>query len=210
MAVNDVFKVALVGGLFEQEIVNVFHYQQTTANTSGISETESLARAFFNSMITPLRACLSYEMQWGTIEARSVVVPPIPPVGYDYAITQQGEGEDVSMPPTVAAIIKKKTAFLGRKYRGRNYFAGIPRDSVENGQIISGVLSVWETLRDAMAATITWTAGGSPGFRPVIAAYTYSSGDDPVIDGIRVTPITSGEVDTVLRSQRRRELGVGA
>lgn len=206
--IGDVFRVSSVGGMFGQQIVNVFHYEQTSVNTSGIAEVESLARAFNAGVLAAIAATTSNDASWGTIESRSFVLPGTPPVGFDLSVTVPGEIDSGAAPPTVCFNVKKKTGFLGRKYRGRNYFAGIAQDAVDSGKIAVGAITTFEALKDAMAGTLTWTAGGSPTFRPIIAAIVFP--DAPDVPFIRKTPITQCEVDLVLRSQRRREIGVGA
>ncbi len=50
--VGDHFRLAISGTLAAQQIVNVFHYRQSTGNTSTLSDVESLARAFDAKFIT--------------------------------------------------------------------------------------------------------------------------------------------------------------
>lgn len=208
MAAGDVFRIAVTGGLNAQSIVNVFHYKQTTPNTSGLSNVESLARAFATNFQDPYINAASLDASWGVIESRTFNPPAVPLEGFDLGVTWVGGGEDPACPPTVAVVIRKKTSFLGRKYRGRNYFAGIQTTNVFEGRVTVAGIAPWEALRDAMAATIVHTVAGSPSFAPCIAALDASVVVAPV--GVRNTVITSCFLDTVLRSQRRREIGVGA
>jgi hypothetical protein len=210
MAVGDPFKVALVGGLYGQSIVNVFHYQQSTANTSTLSDVESLARAFNDQVVPDVQGAVSEDMQYGTVEARSFVPPGGVLLGFDLSIVGNGAGAQPGLPPASAVVIRKRTARLGRKYRGRNYFAGVPADDVAAGALVTGggTPTRWGAVATAMLANIVWTAAGSPTFIPVIAALDPSVIVAPV--GVRVQPITSTFLDTVLRQQRRREIGVGA
>lgn len=208
MAVNDVFKVAAVGSLNDQTIVNVFHYRQSTVNSSTLSNLESLARAFNAGPLAAMALASSEEISWSLIEARTFTPPSIPLAGYDLAVSVVGTNEDIAAPPTVCWVVRKRTALLGRKYRGRNYFAGMGMSDVDAGTIAAAGITKYQTARNAIGASITWTASGSPTFIPCIAALDPSV-TGPVA-GVRATDITSVFLDTVLRSQRRREIGRGS
>jgi hypothetical protein len=210
MAVGDVFKVAASGDLYGQLIVNVFHYQQQTGNSSGLSEVESLARAWNDQVFPDLLATVGESMQYGTIEARSFVPAGGVLVGFDLPVTGVGELDDPTLPPTVAVVIRKRTGRLGRRYRGRNYFAGVAASDVASGALVTsgGTPTRWGALATAILASIVWTATGSPTFIPVVAALDPSVVVTPV--GVRATPVTTTFLDQILRSQRRREIGVGA
>jgi len=210
MAVGDLFRLAAVGGLNGQQIVNVFHYQQTTANTSGVTETESLARAWNAQVFPDLLAAITSDAQYGIIESRSFVMPGGVLVGYDLPVSTVGGEDPPTLPPTVAVVIRKKTSRLGRKYRGRNYFAGVAVADVSAGSLVTSgtTLTRWNALATAMLVNPVWTASGSPTFTPVIAAY--DKDEDGVPIALRSQPLTTTFLDMILRSQRRREIGVGA
>ncbi len=206
--IGDIFKLALVGGLYGQTVVNTFHYRQTTANTSGLPDVESLAKGFNYVNMADVQAALSTSVQYGTIEARTFNPPTVPMQGYDYAITAAGIASGVSCPPSVAVVIRKRTGFLGRKHRGRCFWAGVSVNDVVGGQVTSSAKTDhWDDLVTAMAATITHSVAGSPAFQPVIAALDGGIIVAPV--GVRWAAITSCDMDIRLRSQRRREIGVG-
>lgn len=208
MAVGDCFRVACLGDLNDQLIVNVFHYRQATANTSTLSNLESLARAVNAGPLAAIAVASAENMSWFKIESRTFTVPTTPLSGFDLDISVNGGQEDVPAPPTVAWVVRKKTALLGRKYRGRNYFAGIGLTSIEEGKIAAASLTNFTAAKDAIAASITWTAAGSPSFVPCIAALFRPAPGDPV--ELRQNDVISTFLDRTLRSQRRREIGVGA
>lgn len=208
MAVGDIFRLAHVGGYLGQSLVNVHHYRQTTANSSGMGEPESLARAFNLSIVPALALLLTDHVSWGAIEARTFNAPGVPITGYDLTLSSTGAIDNVGCPPTVAIVVRKKTGFLGRKYRGRSFFAGMPIADIDSGKIAPGKIADWQDFADTLATPITWSLGGSPTFTPVIAALDGSVIVAPV--GVRWNTVTSCLVDDILRSQRRREIGVGS
>lgn len=213
MAAGDHFRLAAVGSLAGQLIVNTFHYRQSTGNTSTLSDTESLARAWNAKFLDPTARLVNVQaqaMEWKLIESRSFPLPGTPMVGYDLVTTETGVVEEVALPPSVAAIIRRKTALLGRKYRGRIYIAGLGVGTTASGLINdAGTITDLGDLAIALYAPLTWTAGGSPTFIPEICTVV-SDGATPPVYSYRATDITYAVVDLVLRSQRRREVGVGA
>lgn len=210
MAVGDAFKVALNARLNEQLIVNVFHYRQATANTSAKTNLESLARAFLASVLNSgIAGAAAENMNWFLIEARTFTTPATPLSGYDLDIDVDGTNEDTPAPPTVCWVVRKRTALLGRKYRGRNYYAGMPQGDILEGKIDPAAIAKYQTARDAIGATITYSDAGSPAFVPCIAAIDRDPGP-PIVYTLRQNDVISVDLDTVLRSQRRREIGVGA
>ena len=212
--VGDHFRLAVVGALAAQQIVNVFHYRQSTGNTSTLSDVESLARAWDAKFLSGSARLINVQAQamaWKTIESRTFPLPGDPLLGYDLATTLTGVVEEVALPPTVAAVIRRKTARLGRAYRGRIFIAGLGIGTTASGLINdAGTITDLGDLATALFASLTWTAGGSPTFIPEIATIL-KSGPGPVFTyTYRANDIVSATVDLVLRSQRRREVGRGS
>jgi len=210
--IGDVFRVAVVGGLYSQQIVGVYHYQQTTNNTSGLTEVESLARAFNLLVLPDIMAMQTSDMQYGVIESRSFVLPGGVLVGFDLTVTETGDVDPPTLPPSVAVVIRKRTSRLGRKYRGRNYITAIPIAFVQDGQLVtgSGVPAIVNAAATAILAAIAWTTSGSPTFVPGIGAYDLDPAPPHAPTAVRFTALNATAFDPILRQQRRREIGVGA
>lgn len=209
MAVGDHFRLALLGGLAGQSIVSVWHYRQSTANTSAVNDVTSLANAFDDALLSTnaLLDPLSHDVGYGIIESRSFPLPGTPPVGFDKKVAYLGSIATPALPPSVAAVIRRRTQYLGRAYRGRIFLAGLAAASVAGGIITAGgVLTDLVTLATAMQTPIFAAAAGSPTFVPELCKVV---GPGPIYS-YKANDITSTFVDPTLRSQRRREVGVGA
>ena len=212
MAVGDHFRAAVVGNLASQEIVSVFHFRQSSANASGVSDVQSLAEAISDKYFITgdWQDPLSEDIEWTRIEARTFPLPGTPPVGHDKAILMQGSIALPALPPASAVVIRRRTAFLGRAYRGRIFLAGLAKDNAVAGQVSGApVIAALNTLATTFATQVIAAAAGSPAFVPEICAII----PNPAVPGTfvyRATDITSCVLDKVIRSQRRREIGVGA
>jgi len=211
MPVNAAYRCALIAGLDGQTMVNVFGYQQTSGNTTGDSDMTQLGKAFEGVVLTSLVTCWADQVSYGTLEIRRVAPAGGPISGIDYVPTPgTGTIEEPAVPPSVAVVIRRRTEFLGRKYRGRIYHFGLPLSFCANGQVnlLSPGMTEMTALATILEGTIVSGDAGAPTFRPVLLAKDASIvvGDNP---GWRVTPLVTTQVDRILRSQRRREVGVG-
>lgn len=210
MAVGDVFRVSVRGTIFAQLNVNTFWYQQASANTSGDADVVQVVKAF-NQVAHPVLAAMqTSDLAYDAIEGRTVPDRGGAPTLYELAPTiDAGLAEDPTMPPAVALCVRRRTAFVGRKYRGRIYVGAIPRAAVTGGSVSGGYLAFASAMASMIASVIASSDTGAPNFIPILVGR-----DLPNVTthpfGYRVTPIVSGDYDFRLRQQRRREIGVGA
>lgn len=209
MAVGDHFRLALVGTYAAQQIVNVFHYRQTTVNVSGNTDVNELASAFSGGTLTDLLAATVNAYTANTIESRTFPLPGIALMGVDVPVGLTGDLATPGMPPSVAVVLKRLTAFLGRKYRGRIFLVGCPRTAVTGGTITdAGQLTLYSNFSARLNSAITSGNAGAPTFQPELNVVV------PLVPGpgfgYRATDVTNAVVTTILRSQRRREVGVGS
>lgn len=124
----------------------------------------------------------------------SVFVPIAPPVA--------GVGTGGSVPTSSAAVVTFRTPFRGRSFRGRNYIPGV----TDAAQASAGVLSAGTVTGLLSAYTALAVVADAAGVDHVVASRV--TGGAPRTQGL-TTPITAYSMDTPLRSQRRRQVGVG-
>ncbi len=209
MAIGDHFRVAFSGLLAGQQIVSVWHYRQGSANTSANSDVKSLALGFEASVVPSIQAAVTADFTYGTIESRSFPLPPVPVVGYDEVLTDSGGVAGVSLPPSVAIVLRRRTAFLGRKYRGRMFLAGVDVATITDGVVSDvGQIALLDTLGGKLHTAFAFTAIGSPTFVPEICTILYDEPTDTY--SYRATDVTGYDLDKIVRSQRRREIGRGS
>lgn len=109
------------------------------------------------------------------------------------------------LPPQDALVLSWKTALKGRSYRGRTFLPAMNQGRQSNGVWLAPALSGGGGVVTAMLARYG-TFGASLDFSFVVIS--------EFLNGLRrVTPVgtqvISGSVNTIVRSQRRRQFGVG-
>ncbi len=95
----------------------------------------------------------------------------------------------------VAAVLSWKTSKVGRKYRGRTYWPGVPASWIESGIFSAGAMAAYNDLLTAINNSM-WSAGyGLRIFHKVDGTSDY---------------VTTGIVREYPYTQRRRTYGVGS
>lgn len=203
-AVGDVYEAVFLQRLHGQEIRNVFHYQLLAiaggANSPDTDAANSLSvgmESFWN--IWRLNASVELTC-YGIITQR---VRPLPRTAGWVRVpaTQAAQVTGESLPSSVAVVIRKRTLYAGRAYRGRTYFAGIPVQQEANSSMSAAAVTAWNTVVLEIAKVITPAAvnGFTFTWTPVLYAKKTAL----------TNQIQSCSQDTILRNQRRRQVGKG-
>jgi len=195
MAVNDIYRVVMTGQLHGQTILQTLHYR-VDAN-SGPNDQAQLASRADAVIGLALKQNLSdeYAYQSATVQRIYPGIPTYPVV----VGTTAGAGavNTPSLPTEVCAVFTKITGFAGPRYRGRAYISGLPTtyvtDSVLNGVGVAAVAPI------AVSMTQQLSFVGGASFTPILW-------HDP---SATYTDVTQRITRTTIRSQRRRQVGVG-
>jgi len=212
--IGDIYRAACRGTLYGQEIVHITYWTQTTTNTSGIDSRRQLSQSLANAwvgLISPQQipgfalqdVTITDVVAFGDTSGEDIFDgDPLPGAGTSTMT--------VGCPPATAVIGRKRTPLIGRKYRGRNYYTGLPIGSTSLGQLTGAALTAWTAaVSGFIAATPGFGGDNTPIFSPcIVGALTVNEAGKPLT--YRNTQITSTDVDPILRQQRRREIGVGA
>jgi len=195
MAVNDVIRVTISQTSNNVTVLNTLHWKHTVVGTGTMEQV--LANAIDARIGTYLIPRQSD--QWQYMETLAQKIYPSPTGRAYLSATNTGVGTDTTndaSPPTVAYTVTLRTAFAGRRYRGRIYVTGY-----QNGQASGGLLD--NTFKGLV--TTAWNN--------IIASVT-SSGHTfiPVLyhrDDHSVDAITDINIAGVERNQRRRQTDRG-
>lgn len=232
---NDTAALVLHGRQASNDVVNVFHLEcdsvQQALNTSDAASQAafdsvlddwrtnvmSLWLACINSTYTLPRISVQVVERLGQFEHR------LSPTERTYSTSIAGTAGGGSHAITTAGIIRWKTPVAGKSHRGRTYVPEPTESQQANGVLGATAQAAYSAFADAMLARYAAGGGGTfPHFSLTIYSrpYTLSHLVRRVAGVPTVFPIgpydgnstncTAKTVDTSLRVQRRRELGVGS
>ena len=197
MAINDLHKCTVVGTLHAQTTLTSLYYISRSAGGNA----DTLGTAVFQNIIQPM---------WLPIVSSDWLVVRVDTQTYSapnmlFVVSQNidlaGGTASASVPSTVAVVIRKRTANAGRKWRGRWYIPACPAVSTLRSELIPTALTDFNDLAIKLATQVV-DAGGAM-FDPILVSKWKAGG---VTGG---TPLTQCIADQILRSQRRRQIGVG-
>ena len=232
-------QLSLIGVCQGQAVVNVFHFTAPAATEAAfasdadrITWATALAADFRTNVRASWLAAHTLDYFLNVIRAQVLEVPGqvehrlsavddttgAPAVG-----TAASGADDMS----TAIVVKWRTALASRKTRGRTYIGPVPETATDQGKIIGasayvGAINTWLTAFDRY---INGGAGVVAGYQLVVYSRPYSApagaytvrvggviqirNDIANYDG-KATSVLGHSVDTILRAQRRREIGVGS
>jgi hypothetical protein len=204
---GDIFEVVFGGRQHGQDTRNVVHFRVRTTSGSGAPtdaqlEAAILAGVWVNGMRDEMRQQLSSE--WSLLFTKAQRLSPGPRSAGVVSVEDAGPGSipGNALPTAVAAVIQKRTAFAGRRYRGRMYVPGIPA-SYENDSSLSaeGVTAMEQLANNLDQIFVATAAAVAFTFEPILLHRDVQGG---------YTLVTGHGVDSVLRTQRRRQVGKGS
>lgn len=208
MALNSVYRVRTRGTQRGQRVEFGVHIQNVTA----AREPDDLAASWVATAMPLITAATSAAVNWD-----EVVVSDTSATGeesVELAITQPHPGTIAgdSLPNQNAMLVGLRTGTKGRRRRGRFYLPGVAESGQTDGVITGAQLTAVQAL--AQGIINAYGGGGtetnwrlviysppSPPFVPKAAP--------PVHTDTLITPVTSHDIDEVIRTQRRRSIGVG-
>jgi hypothetical protein len=186
----EVWRLSVVGTMLNQEIVNVFHYGKADGTPDG-DPADLITEWHDNVETSYLLACpLAYTML--AVVARKVGSA----LQGVYSTSVNGSRMGVIDGPQLSPCITWATAFAERSARGRTYLPGVAEADSQSGILSSGLQTAMVNFG---TAAIPAMVGGSTW---LFSVHSYKFSTTRRINALRVNPI--------IRTQRRREIGVGA
>jgi len=206
--IGDTYRVAVIASLHGQETINTFYYTQTAG--SGLENLE-LATTLVNGILAS--AWWTYYLSFHSDEwtCTRMEVAHVSNTGPGSALLSptweidvtDADGTTVSssLPSSMAFVVRRRTFLPGRRGYGRVYLCGFPVawevDSAVNTGLAAFV-TAWTGLAANINADLTNTG------------ITWSPRHySPSLGAVRANVIRQWSYDSVLRNQRRRQIGVG-
>lgn len=210
LVVNQVFQIRSSFSTIEtgsSVYVNRSFWRVTATSQGGTPTEANVAEAYGQVMSAAWKQVSSLEFQYLFTEVQTWE-NGIRTVGAKSDFNAgPGEMSGSGTPPTVAWVVRKKTAFAGRAYRGRAFVVGLANGMHTGGAINNGgtILINASQLPAILASTrvLSLGASGTATIEPLICQQ--NGAGVPIVRA----PVISFEWDPILRSQRRRENGVG-
>jgi len=181
------------------KVYNVTHGVDLDLTTLTTQEViDELVQRFKGSWVAQLDT--GWQVQGGRMQVGNDG-PPIVVVSTD--APSQGTRSGDQVPPNWALIIRKRTAFGGRQFRGRMYFPGITQDGDvdETGRISQGRQTALQAIADTWLDDLNNGTGGLTSPQKMVLLH------NPPQSGTTApspTDVTSLQVQLLGGTQRRR------
>lgn len=212
MAAGDTYKLAIQGTCAGQVIVNTYHLRAMAAGDLAQTATDNWNTTCKTSYLA------AHASNYTLVKLTATQINPVGPIGYERAPSSPVVGTNVNTAGalTAAACVKLTTGFVGRSRRGRNFIGPLGYDLITAGVLVSGAQTVVNAYFTALLGL--WGASGSDAsnlrlviWSETIAAAT-SQDPPPAMGGSTSASayVLAASLDPNARSQRRREIGVGA
>lgn len=206
MAFNDIYRLVIHQRLHGQEVINKLHFVQELLDPGNIAQ--NLANEFRTQMDTTMRARAQADLKFEYVEAQRIV-----PFGDGPAISSWPANTAGSIAsgfcPTgmVSEVITVFSTGAGRRKRGRIYLSGVQASGMLAGQFTAAQTTLTTAFATAMATRyITMPRVG--GFALGVWSRK-TAGPIPPWSTDAFTIASGLTVRTIMRTQRRRQLGVG-
>lgn len=230
-------RVSIVATCQGQAVVNVFHFEASVAGEGTISS-DADAQAWLTALLSnfntqimtswlAMHGAVDYSVSAlnGQVLERSgqinhKLVSQDFTTGYPKPGSLAGNQADDM---TTACVVKWRGVLAGKSHRGRTYIGPLSDTHTDLGKITSSFVTVATTWKDAMITNYKADATGYTDADLVIYSRPYNHGEygyvvgsgpdrvmffPPDYDG-NSSGVLTGSVDTIARSMRRRQIGVG-
>lgn len=192
MAIGDVIEFVVEAVCAGQQIINVLHFRMLSNEDPNVV----IANTFDTTVKADLLnvVCNDYNLvQY--ILTKVLPTPRGPSIGQAAVGTGTASGGASALP--ASALVKWTTAVGGRSGRGRTYFGPIP-----GAQGVDGLLdsTLEGNLLDVKNALVAWNTEPDPDSEFGILSRLTST----------FNPVTGGTPRNQIKTQRRRQIGVGS
>ena len=208
MGALDVYRIVIRQRLWGSEVDNVMWFRERSGSSVGAGNNSAALAANIRSGIdTSFRAMATTSHFYEAVQATRMVPYGDGPSEDAWSAGTAGTaGSGTTIHPASAGVLTLYTSKIGRSRRGRIYLAGFQPSNSASGLWNSTQLTLMTTFAGVLntrygpSGTQSWELGV---WSKKIA------GPDPPFDSTAFEPITSIAVRAQIRSQRRRQVGVG-
>lgn len=235
---KTICQLSIIGTAFGVQVVNVHHFEASADDEADFTNDQVAQAAgltLLNGWVTGVKdeylGCVSTDYTMVSLRAQILERPglvehrltpsEVPTSGTGTGGQALGTAEDA----VVSGVIRWRTPQAGKSHRGRNYMGPLAQAWRENGRLSSAAVTALTAYKEAMVTAYGQTSP-IPRTSWCLTVYSrpYNEGEYGYVKGTgasRVmffppdyngnsTNVTDGAIDPILRTQRRRQIGVGA
>jgi hypothetical protein len=204
---NDIYRLRLWGRLHGQAVCNVLHFKEVTALPG--SGAPLLCSDFNTNLSATLRARIATTggMTMEFLECQRIVPYGDVPHVQNWSGLVAGGLTGTCHTGTVAEVVTLYTGQTGRRKRGRMYLCGGVTTLMASGQWTATQTAATQAYVTAILARY-----GEPSAPTQFMLGVWSrvlAGPAPPFNTDAFAPVISASVRTTVRTQRRRQIGVG-
>jgi len=208
MAANDVVRLRTKGNLLGQRVEFGVHMRYVTASSNAQDLLDH-----WNATIMPLVAdASSQDVTWYELQVSDTNPLGAESVALALDLPNTGHIVGDSLPPQNAAVVSLRSGTKGGRRRGRFYFPGLVETGQANG-VLGGIQ--YGAIQNLAAGILTayGPSGTNAEYRLVVYSPEILTFPEPKPrkprPGKIVSQVTNALVDTTVRTQRRRGIGIG-
>lgn len=208
VAVNDVVRLNVIGSLNNSVVMYGHHFRAKT--TSGTFPT--LASSYLTAVTALLTAATSASVTWLEVTVSGMRSDADETHHAPFPAATVGALAGDALPGQNSMLVSVHTGKKGRRSRGRFYVPGISETSSIGGRIIAPQLTALNALAEGIQTAFTGSGNANwelVVYSPASPPYVPPPAPKLKLDTIS-TAVTDLIADSLVVTQRRRRLGVGA
>jgi len=208
VAINDVVRLNVIGSLNGNVVMYGHHFRAKT--TSGTFQT--LASAYMTAVTALLQAASSAAVTWLEVSVAGTRSDADETHHAPFPAATIGTLTGDALPGQNSMLVSVHTGQKGRRKRGRFYVPGVSESSSIGGRIIAPQLTALNALAEGIQTA--FTGAGNANWELVVYSPVSPPPPPPKTPKLKTdtisTPVTDLIADSLVVTQRRRRLGVGA
>lgn len=208
MALDSIYRVRMRATYLGQQVEWGVHVRQVQA-TGGPSD---LAASWAATILPLAEAASSSALNWNEVLVSDVAPDGSESVHLPFTQPAPGTVTGDPLPGQNTAVISLSTGLKGKRQHGRFYFPGLSEAGQVSGVMAGAQLTAIQGLAQGLINTYG-PAGTNASYRLVVYSPEQLVAPPPRTfkprPGTIVTPVTAQKTDPIIRTQRRRAIGVG-
>jgi hypothetical protein len=235
-AKRTIARLSIIGQCQSQKVVAVHHFQATTAREASMTDdaaavtwAQTIATAWLANCKASYLA--AHTQDFTLLNVQSQVLER--PANVDHRLTAVDNTPTGGVVGTIGAnaedmvsavVLKWSTTLAGKSHRGRTYIGPLSATQMDAGLLVAGQVPLYTAVVTALLGQFGPAGAQVIDTRLTIYSRPYNKFEYGYVKGSGAdrawfwpedyngdaTDVTAGAVDTVLRSQRRRQIGVGS